>query len=183
MSHIVFESVNMGLFLKYILEGGYEVDIDFSKEILMNHNGKDIDFSFSEFQARRENAAKEKNNGRIRCPMESKGKLLQKGGLFSSDQWIVVHIVLTNIGLFVFDAEKLASEAPQFVGIHELSIKKSSEKVATLSYILEVYAMGKLRWTISCTTGQSCQIWETKITEMIKEYSMMQGKILMPELF
>lgn len=49
----------------------------------MNHNGKDIDFSFSEFQARRENAAKEKNNGRIRCPMESKGKLLQKGGLFS----------------------------------------------------------------------------------------------------
>lgn len=73
----------MGLFLKYILEGGYEVDIDFSKEILMNHNGKDIDFSFSEFQARRENAAKEKNNGRIRCPMESKGKLLQKGGLFS----------------------------------------------------------------------------------------------------
>lgn len=85
MSHIVFESVNMGLFLKYILEGGYEVDIDFSKEIMMNHNGKDIDFSFSEFQARREDAAKEKNNGRIRCPMESKGKLLQKGGLFSSD--------------------------------------------------------------------------------------------------
>jgi hypothetical protein len=49
MSHIVFESVNMGLFLKYILEGGYEVDIDFSKEIILNQNGKDIDFAFSEF--------------------------------------------------------------------------------------------------------------------------------------
>ena len=91
----------------------------------MNHNGKDIDFSFSEFQAIRENAAKDKNNGRIRCPMESKGKLFQKGGLISSDKWNAVHIVLTNIGLFVFDAEKLASEAPQFVGINELSIKKT----------------------------------------------------------
>lgn len=45
----MFESVNMGLFLKYILEGGYEVDIDFSKEIILNQNGKDIDFAFSEF--------------------------------------------------------------------------------------------------------------------------------------
>ena len=97
----------------------------------MNHNGKDIDLSFSEFQVRRENAAKEKNNGRIKCPMESEGKLFQKGGLISSDKWLAVHIVLTNIGLFVFDAEKLASEAHQFVGIHELSIKKSSEQVAT----------------------------------------------------
>ncbi len=121
----------MGLFLKYILEGGYEVDIDFSKEIILNQNGKDIDFAFSEFQIRREETAKEKNNGRIRCPMESKGKLLLKGFFLSSDQWIEVHIVLTNIGLFVFDAQKLASEAPQFIGIHELSIKKSSEKVAT----------------------------------------------------
>lgn len=36
--------------------------------------------------------------------MESKGKLLVKGGFLSSEYWVEVHIVLSNIGLFIFDA-------------------------------------------------------------------------------
>jgi hypothetical protein len=47
MSHIVFESDNMGLFLKFILEGGYEIDVDFSKKIHVNHSGININFAFS----------------------------------------------------------------------------------------------------------------------------------------
>jgi hypothetical protein len=47
MSHIVFESLNMGLFLKYLLHKGYEVDIDFSNDIILYIDGQEIDFTFS----------------------------------------------------------------------------------------------------------------------------------------
>lgn len=81
--------------------------------------------------------------------MDSKGKNFVPGGWMGTDKWESCHLVLTNIGMFMFDSTKLATAAPDVCWIHQLSIKTLSAKVATQSYILEIYANNTLKWTVS----------------------------------
>lgn len=105
------------------------------------------------------------------------------GYTYDEAKWINCHIALTNIGLFLFDAEKLASAPPEVVWINELSLRKTEkgDKLEKMSYIIEILQNKQLKWTFSCPDQQKRNSWEFKIDKMIEEYQKLKGLILMPE--
>ena len=135
----------------------------------------------------REDAANQKNNGRIRCTMDGKvKKLVTSTSVFfsSEDKWDPCYIALTNVGFFLFDGdkgEKLGSKGAEVIWINELSVQSSKEKKSKMSYILEIFQDKKKKWTLSCPDAQIKGKWEEKIQKMLGEFKRLQGKILFSE--
>jgi hypothetical protein len=108
----------MGLLLKYILEKQYSIEIEFSQDVIIDKEP----FFFHDLAIWRENDAKNRNNGRIRCTVDCAVRRYIEGTMmWSSSSWRECHLALTNIGAFLFDKQDLAAKAPECIWIHELS--------------------------------------------------------------
>lgn len=144
LSHLLIESNNMGLLLKYVVEMNYKVEIKFSQEVLLNDEGP---FFFNQLQRARDMEAYERNNGRIRCTFEQTCKRYIPGSFFGSKAtWKDCTIALTNIGVFLYDHPEFATTSPDIIWIHELSANLSQTKLQGHSYIFEFHKNGSLRW-------------------------------------
>ena len=53
-SHIIMESPSMGLFMRYVLEREYEIELDFTDSVPIRQGNQDIDFCFMDLNTRRE---------------------------------------------------------------------------------------------------------------------------------
>lgn len=71
----------MGLLLKFILEKNYEMGIEFSQDVVIDSEP----FFFHDLEEWRQNEAKSRNNGRIRCTIDSSARLFIKGSWMSSN--------------------------------------------------------------------------------------------------
>lgn len=177
MSHILIESENMGLLLKFILEKEYPISITFSAEITYNSKP----FKFKTLGNRRVDAERSRNNGTIRCTANSDARLyVESKGWFQGNtgRWKECHIALTNIGIFLFDRKQLAASPPEFIWIHELSIETSRSKLEGQEYIARFKQSGEVKWQVSFGSNSLWSDWDKKTTMMQELFESCRGQIL-----
>ena len=86
-SHIILESPSMGLLMRYVLERGYKLELEFTDSLNIRINKKDNDFNFLELSDRRQEMQAEFSSGVIRSTMDGIMELYIEGGIFSSAEW------------------------------------------------------------------------------------------------
>jgi hypothetical protein len=165
----------MGLLLKYILEKQYEIQILFSADIILDSQP----FSFSDLGKRRNEIALARNNGRIRCTVNSDADCFVQGeGWFKGMVWKECHLALTNIGVFLYNSKELAAKQPEFIWINELSFEMIRGKLEGKDYCIQFKQNCVQKWQVSVRTNQIWRDWEKKTKEMIELYSEKRGQIL-----
>lgn len=105
----------MGLIMRYILEREYEIEVDFSDSIPIRERGVERDFCFTELDHARQEIRDEDNNGTVRATVNSPIHVLEEGGVFSSDKWIPIYGIMTNLGMFRYDRQSPLGIIPKIM--------------------------------------------------------------------
>ena len=121
-SHLIFESKSMGMIMRYIIEREYEIEIDFCDSLPIRERGVENDFCFTTLDSIRQNMKDENNNGTVRATINSPMHVLEEGGVFSSDTWVPIFGILTNLGLFRYDRLQPLEILPKIMRLHNLSL-------------------------------------------------------------
>ena len=86
-SHLILESPSMGLLMRYVLERGYKLELEFTDTLNIRINKKEDDFNFMMLSDRRQEMQAEFSSGVIRSTMDGIMELYIEGGIFSSAEW------------------------------------------------------------------------------------------------
>ena len=101
-SHLVFESPNLGLLMRYLLEKEtYTTDISFSNEVTIKEGELTTTWFFNDMQKWRDEERDDFSNAVIRSTFKADMYELEEN-TFSSNEWHSRVAVVSNIGILVF---------------------------------------------------------------------------------
>lgn len=112
-SHLVFESPNLGLFMRYLLEKDYTTDIDFCNEITIKEGELSNTWFFNDMQKWRNQERDDFSNGVLRSTFKVDMFELEEN-TFSSNIWHSRIAVVSNIGIVLFNKDNV-KEKPEIV--------------------------------------------------------------------
>ena len=173
-SHLIFESKSMGLLMRYVLEREYNIELDFCDSVPVRINGGDGDFCFTELETLKMDKEREENNGTIRCNFDSPLHVLEEGGVFSGSDWKPIHGMMTNLGLFRYDANRPHEFIPKIMRLHRLKVEevkgvtKGKRNCFRLRYINDKEKESEKYFSVD--SPELYPVWIEKVKEMIKEY-------------
>ena len=101
-SHIIFESPNLALLMRYLLEKDYTTEIDFCSEITVKEGELSFSFFFQDMQKWRDQERDDFTNGVLRSTCKTDCFELEEN-TFSSNIWHSRIAVVSNVGIFMFD--------------------------------------------------------------------------------
>jgi len=103
-SHLIFESPSMGMLMRYLIENSeFDTSIDFCREVTVTEGASEFVFDFEDIKRWRQTQLNSFSNGIIRSVCSHVIHELEPH-TFSSDLWFKKLIVVSNIGIFLFDA-------------------------------------------------------------------------------
>ena len=77
----------MGLMMRYVLERGYKLELEFTDSLNIRISKKELEFNFSELHERRLQLEEEYSSGVVRATMDGLMEVSIEGGIFSSQEW------------------------------------------------------------------------------------------------
>ena len=101
-SSLIFESPNLGLLMRYILEKDYQTDIEFANEITVKVEEISSTFFFTDMQKWRNMERDEFTNGVLRSTFKTVMHEVEEH-TFSSNIWHSKIAVISNIGVLIFN--------------------------------------------------------------------------------
>mgnify|MGYP007004937588 FL=1 len=112
-SHLVFESPNLGLFMRYLLEKDYTTDIDFCNDITIKEGELSQTWFFNDMQKWRNQERDDFSNGVLRSTFKVDMFELEEN-TFSSNIWHSKIAVVSNMGIVLFNKNNV-KEKPEIV--------------------------------------------------------------------
>ena len=174
----------MGMIMRYIIEREYEIEIDFCDSLPMRERGIDKDFCFTMLESIRQNMKDENNNGTLRATINSPLHVLEEGSMFSSDYWVPIFGVMTNVGMFRYDRQQPLEITPKIMRLHMLAMTpvkgmyNGRPNCFRLDYLNDANKMSAKYFSVD--EGEYYQEWLLKIKTTIKQYRELGNRILLP---
>ena len=100
-SHLVFESPNLGLLMRYLLEKDYTTEIDFCNEVTIREGELSATWFFNDMQKWRNQERDDFSNGVLRSVFNCK-MLEVEENTFSTNIWHERYAVISNFGIVIF---------------------------------------------------------------------------------
>ena len=105
-SALIFESPNLGLLMRYLLEKDYQTSIEFANQIDYKIGGFSETYFFSNMQELRDAERDNFTNGVLRSTYKTVIYELEQR-MFKTNLWHSKIAVVSNIGIFIFTQEDI----------------------------------------------------------------------------
>lgn len=113
-THLVFESPNLGLLMRYLLERDYTTDISFCNEIEVKEGNDTSTWFFNDMQKWRDQERDDFSNGVIRSISRATNMLELEENTFSANIWHSKIAVVSNIGIVIFNKDAI-KDKPEII--------------------------------------------------------------------
>ena len=169
-SHLVFESPNLGLLMRYLLEKeSYTTDISFSNEVTIKVGELTDTWFFSDMQKWRDEERDDFSNAVIRSTFKTDMYELEEN-TFSANIWHSRVAVVCNIGILIFQKAKL-KEKPELVpwdSTFTMQIRNQAEVQDDKSNLI-VFGIDSEEKTFSVPKRDMLQKFAEKVNRMRTE--------------